>query len=83
VAPPPLVAAFQCKTIGENNAFVSLSKQWYEHGLYVGTAFVDFVAGLQIAVHALVGDVAEVDILATAKCFVLTLSIVAKCGGIG
>jgi hypothetical protein len=53
----------------QNNAFVSLSKQWYEHGLYVETAFVDFVAGLQIAVHALVGDAVRSDILATAKCF--------------
>jgi hypothetical protein len=59
VAPPTTGGStFQCKTIGDNNAFVSLSKQWYEHGLYVETAFVDFVAGLQIAVHALVGDVA-------------------------
>jgi hypothetical protein len=45
---PPTGGTFQCKTIGENNAFVSLSKQWYEHGLYVETAFVDFVAGLQL-----------------------------------
>ena len=51
---------FQCKFNGvdEDNTFVSLSKQWYENGLFVETAFVDFVAGLQIAVHALVGDVA-------------------------